>query len=137
MSLIKTQEQFDKFDASLKDMLCREYRWIEKTIAKDDHTYVKSFDAEAVMICCAQIEITGRCSQKYADTFVANIDKIKNLVNEQPIITVELTLGWVNDEGIEQTQVITETYQSYSKDKQEMFINGFKDRRLYKSHKII
>lgn len=136
MKKIYTKETINNLSSSVKDMLCREYNWIKMTIEKDDHTYVKSFTEDAVQICCSQIEITGRCSKQFAETFIANLDLIKDLAENQPTYEIEITIGGIV--GVEMhTHTYTETHKYYNIDKLHSKLNYIKNMKNYLSHKLI
>jgi hypothetical protein len=87
--LIKTEKEFKEFAPTLKDMLCRLYNYIERW--SKERSYI-SFTEQGLYMATSAIEITGRCSEKYANIFLANLDQIKTLAEAQPNTKVEITL---------------------------------------------
>ena len=134
--LVKTQIEFDSFTPSLKDKLCKYYKWIEAEIPKDRFEDVKEFDVQAIKFCTMKLAMFGQCEDRFADIFIANLDMIKDLVDNQPSIKVEVSLEWVsNDETI--TDTIIETFHGYDNVKKQDFLTNQKWKTYYKSHKII
>jgi hypothetical protein len=143
--LIKTKKEFKEFTPTLKDMLCRLYNYIERF--RKERTYI-SFTEEGLYMATSAIEITGRCSEKYAKIFLANLDQIKTLTELQPITTLEITLrvpkGIVVNDEIDKAATnedyyftsYSETFETYSIQRYATRIRSAAQSRYYHSHKI-
>ena len=136
MIKIYDKETIQLLTDSLKDMLCREYNWIQMRIDKDDYLTIKSFTEEAVYISCCQIEIGGGCSSDYSKTFIANLDLIKELAENQPTYEVEVTVGaMIGDTMV--TDTYTDVFKGYNNDKLRDKMYSLKYIKNYISHKLI
>jgi len=134
MIKIHNKETIHLLSDTLKDMLCRQYNWIQMTIDKDNYTHVKSFTEDAVYICCSQIEIMGRCSSKYAKTFITNLDLIKDLVDNQPTYEIEKTYGTMIGDTLV-TDTCIEILKTYDVNRLRDRQSGFKYERNFISDK--
>ncbi len=142
MTLVKTPQQFKEFSNGVKDMVSNVYNYILRN--QEESTYI-DFTHEGIRIAHDSISCV-KASKKWVNVFIANIDQIKKLVDEQPTYLVEITshipthMGdfYKTDKEVDGHYISThtESFRAYDKNKSITRLNIIRTANYFQSYRI-
>jgi len=101
-----TKEDFDNFDPTMKDMLCRLYYVCLK--------HNKEFTVENIIT--SSFLTSHSVDTKYAEIFLNNLDHIEELVKNQPTYTLKWDTLMTGDDGVPFLHNQSESFKCYDKE---------------------
>jgi hypothetical protein len=113
-----------KYSAKVCDMVVRIYNFMVK--------HNLEMTASGAYLADRQISI-GTASQKFYDKFIAELDHIKELSKNQPVVTIRFKpLFYSEKEGLIELAEETDTFKTFVLDKANQFIKKYQDKHKYK-----
>ena len=141
-NLVKTKKEFKEFTPRLKDILCDVYKYIIRS--QETKVYFE-FTHNRVKMAHDNISCIS-ASETWVNIFMANIDQIKELVENQPTYLVEITshtpthMGefYMRDEIIDDCYISrhTQTFRKYDKEKAIGRLNLIKSTNFFQSYRV-
>lgn len=133
-TLTESPEKFREYSTHLKHDLCKIYRFIENH--KDSRANV-NFDEHGVFVASMH---TGQvtASEKYCAKFIANLENIKMLIDEEPFAKIKVKRSAeIGDTKAVYEYEETEVFLGYRDGDISYFTSKLKNSKFYVSHEII
>lgn len=142
MTLVKTPQEFKAFSGMLKDELVKVYNFI---VRHQEELENVDFTPQGIMMAHNLTSIVS-CSEKWANIFLANLEQIKSLSDNQPTTLVEVTrhipkhMGsfYMTDNVVNDcyVSVQTESFRTYQLDKHETKLRLIEHSKFFHSYRI-